>query len=166
MDGRKGFLQWRKSVRTTLSTKPTNPQTNRFITPTINAELDAIYPNTNGVPALVDTVTATIASLSDVSSLAPSCANPLVSGTSSPTKDRGAHYPECPTPYAAFAQEGYFPMQWRPLSILPSLYPQNAPLAPETNDPLLLRRIQMFPLRSLLAQPRCRGCPYQVAAQI
>jgi hypothetical protein len=78
----------------------------------INAALDAIYPKTNGVPALVDTVTATIASLNGhVSSLAPSCANPLVSGKSSPTKGRGARYPECPTPYEAFAQEGHFPVQ-------------------------------------------------------
>jgi hypothetical protein len=33
----------------------------------INAALDAIYLKTNGVLALVDTVTATIARLSDIS---------------------------------------------------------------------------------------------------
>ena len=151
MEDRKGFSPWQKLVRTTLSTKPTNPKPSRFTTPTINVALDAIYPKTNGVPALVDTVTATIASLSDISSLAPSCANPLVTGRSSPTKGRGEHYPECPTPYEAFAQEGYFPVQRKPLSILPSLYPQNALLVLETNDPCRLHRIQMFPLRSLLA---------------
>ena len=136
-----------KSVRITQSTKQVNPKTSRFTTPTKNAALDAIYPNMNDVKAPVDTVTATIARLSDIFSLAPSCANPSVSGKSSPTKGRGAHYPECPIPYEAFAREGHFPVQRKPLSILPSLFPQNAPLALETNDPLRPHRIRMFPLR-------------------
>jgi hypothetical protein len=146
-----GQDQWLESVRITPSTKPRNQPTSRYITPTINAALGAIYPNTSGVPARGDTVTATIASLSDISSLAPSCANPLVSGTSFPTKGRGARYPECPTPYEAFAQEGRFPAPQMPPLILPNLSPRNAPLARETNGPPRLRTIQTFPRHSLSA---------------
>jgi hypothetical protein len=54
--------------------------------------------------ALVAIATAMIAKPS-IFLLAPSCAIPSVSGRSSPTKDRGARYLECPTLYEAFAQE-------------------------------------------------------------
>lgn len=151
MEDRKEFSQWRKSVPITPSTKPRNPQTSRFTTLTINAALDAIYPKTNGVPELAGTVTATIARLSDVSLLAPSCATPSVSGKSSPTRGRGARYLQRPTLCEAFAQEGRFPVRQKRPSALPNLYPRNAPLPLETHGPRRLHRIQMFPLRSLSA---------------
>jgi hypothetical protein len=50
------------------------------------AALGAIYRSTSGVPALADTVIATIARLNSISSLAPSCAIPSVSGKSFATR--------------------------------------------------------------------------------
>ena len=112
----------------------------------LTVALDVIYPRTNSVPELVDTVTATIARLNDdVSSPVPSCAIPSVSGKSSPTKGRGARYPECPTPYEAFAQEGHLPVPQIRLSILPNLYLQIALSPLGKNGPYRPRTIQTFP---------------------
>jgi len=83
----------------------------------------AIYRKVNDVLALADTVTATTAKPS-ISWLAPSCANPLVSGKSSPTKDRGEYCSERPTFAEVYAQEGHFPALLIPPSVLPSLRPQ------------------------------------------
>jgi len=128
--------------------------------------LVATYRKMSASLALADTVTVMIARLSDISSLGPSCANPLVNGKSSPTKGSGARYPECPTPCEAYAQEGRFLARQMPLSILPSLCPRNEPLPLETNAPLRLRTIQRFPRHSLSRSPRSYVYPHRVAARI
>lgn len=65
----------------------------------------------NDDPELADIAAVTTAKPNSVSLLSPSCANPSVSGKSSPTKDCGECCSQFPTLSEAYAQEGHFPAQ-------------------------------------------------------
>ena len=56
--------------------------------------------------------------LADISSLAPSCANPFLSGRSSPTKGPWVTVFGMPNTLRRFAQEGHFLMRWKVLATL------------------------------------------------
>lgn len=104
----------------------------------------ATYRKMSVAPAPVVIATAMIARPS-IFLLAPSCAIPSVSGRSSPTKGRGARYLECPIPDEAFAQEGHFPAQRTPPSILPNPFLQTELSALGMHGLPHLRTIRKFP---------------------